>query len=112
MKLLFVCTQNRCRSVTAELLYSDNVNHEVKSAGTANDANKKISKDLLLWADKIFVFEKSHRNKIHKLFPDIYKQLAIECLYIEDLYEPMDPYLINLLKMSLRGKIGDSIKCP
>ena len=106
MKILFVCTQNRCRSITAERLYKNSPSHEVKSAGVALDANVPITKELLEWADRIFVFEKSQRNKIHKRFPELYNSLKIECLYIEDVYEPMDLELINLLTLSLEDTIG------
>jgi predicted protein tyrosine phosphatase len=38
MKILFVCTQNACRSPTAEWLYAENPEHQVASAGVAPDA--------------------------------------------------------------------------
>jgi len=45
---------------------------ELKSAGVADSAVQTLTADLLEWADKIYVFEKKHRNKIHKKFPEIY----------------------------------------
>ena len=40
MKILFVCTQNACRSPTAEWLYAENPEHQVASAGVAPDATE------------------------------------------------------------------------
>jgi len=70
----------------------------VKSAGTDKSANTVLSEDLLNWADAIIVMEKHHRNTIQSRFPDIYKAKKIVCLYIEDLYDFMQPELITLLK--------------
>jgi predicted protein tyrosine phosphatase len=100
-KLLFICQVNRLRSRTAEELFKDNPNYEIKSAGVSKDAVQPITEELLEWADIIFVMEKTHRNKIRKLFPGIYKRKNIECLYIPDEYDFMDPVLVTILKNKL-----------
>lgn len=106
MKILFICTYNRCRSITAEWLYGQNSEYQVKSAGTAFGAFVEINEELLLWADQIFVFEKAHRNSIREKYPQHYAKLKIECLYVEDIYEPMSPILIQVLAGSLRKYLG------
>jgi predicted protein tyrosine phosphatase len=100
-KLLFLCNQNRLRSPTAEKVFSENPQLEVKSAGVDNDASVPVNRELLEWADIVFVMEKRQRNIIHKKFKDIYRNKRIVCLYIPDDFEYMDPDLIQLLKKRL-----------
>ena len=106
MKILFVCTQNKCRSPTAEWMYSRNSEHSVASAGVATDAENPIDRDMLAWADRIFFFERQHRSKIRKFAPDLYGKLKIECLYVPDEYEYKNPQLITLLEYKLVQHLG------
>jgi predicted protein tyrosine phosphatase len=97
-KILFVCTINRMRSATAQVMYENDDRFEVKSAGTDKDARIVIDRELLEWADAIVVMEKYHRNKIRAKFPDIYDSKKIVCLYIPDEYDFMEPALMDTLK--------------
>lgn len=96
-KILFVCTINRMRSATAQVIYEQDDRFEVKSAGTDKSARVVVDRELLEWADAVVVMEKYHRNKIRAKFPDLYSSKKIVCLYIEDLYDFMDATLIELL---------------
>jgi len=58
----------------------------------------RISNENLNWADYILVMERSHRNKIREEFQDVYNNKRILCMYIEDNYDYMDSFLIELLK--------------
>lgn len=107
-KLLFLCNQNRLRSPTAEKVFSENPQLEVKSAGVDNDASVPVNLELLEWADIIFVMEKRQRNIIHKKYKDIYNRKRIVCLYIPDDYDYMDPDLVQLLKMRLPQYVESS----
>ena len=107
-KLLFLCNQNRLRSPTAEKVFSENPQLDVKSAGVDNDASVPVNLELLEWAEIIFVMEKRQRNIIHKKFKDIYRNKRIVCLYIPDDYEYMDPDLIQLLKERLPQYVESS----
>ncbi len=98
MNILFVCTINKMRSLTAERIFQNDNRFIIKSAGTSKEATTYISRDLIEWADYILVMERNHRNKIHKLYPDLYKTKKIICLYIPDEYDFMDAGLIDLLK--------------
>ncbi len=71
---------------------------EVKSAGTDPLAVTPLTMDLVAWADHIVVMEKKHRNVIRKKYPGIYPKKKITCFYIEDIYNYMDPLLVDLLK--------------
>lgn len=42
--------------------------------------------------------EKHHRNAIRSTFPDLFEKKAIVCLYIEDIYDFMQPELIAILR--------------
>ncbi len=96
-KVLFVCNANRLRSPTAERIFRGRPGLEVKSAGVDSNASVGVSRDLMEWADIIFVMEKRQRNIIHKNFKDMYERKRIVCLYIPDEYDFMHPDLIELL---------------
>lgn len=96
-KILFVCDQNRLRSPTAEALFRDDVRLDVRSAGIAAGATVPVTRELLEWADVVFVMERRQRNVIHKRFRDVYEGARIICLYIPDEYDYMDPTLVHLL---------------
>ena len=96
--LLFVCSENRLRSPTAEAVFSAYVSIEAIGAGTNADAATVVSGDLIEWADIIFVMEKSHRNKISKKFSESLKGKRLIVLGIPDDYDYMDPSLVSLLK--------------
>ncbi len=66
--VLFVCSQNRLRSPTAEQVFSKRRDIEVESAGTNHDADNPLTHELVAWADIIFVMEKAHRAKLQKKF--------------------------------------------
>ncbi|TCR70246.1 low molecular weight protein tyrosine phosphatase family protein [Bosea sp. BK604] len=96
-KVLFVCSQNRLRSPTAEQVFSTRSDIEVASAGTNNDAETPLTAELVAWADIIFVMEKEHRNKLQRRFKKHLKARLV-CLDIPDDYEFMDPALVRLLE--------------
>lgn len=96
--ILFVCSQNRLRSPTAEQLFADHPAIEVASAGTNSDADNPLTPELVRWADLIFVMEKTHRNKVQKRYRADLRNARIICLDIPDDYAFMDEGLIQLLK--------------
>ena len=67
-KLLFICSQNRLRSPTAEQVFSQYDGVEAMSAGTNDDSNTPLDGDLIDWTDVIFMMEKSHLNKVRRKF--------------------------------------------
>jgi predicted protein tyrosine phosphatase len=98
MKLLFVCSQNRLRSPTAEAVFAAYPGVEAMSAGTNHDATTPISTDLIEWADVVIVMEKAHRNKLTSKFKSAFKTKRLVVLDIPDDYEYMDPELVQILK--------------
>jgi predicted protein tyrosine phosphatase len=96
-KVLFLCSQNRLRSPTAEQVFSSHRGIEVTSAGLNNDAENPTTPELVAWADVIFVMERAHRNRLQKRFQRHLKARVI-CLDIPDEYEFMDEGLVSQLK--------------
>lgn len=96
--VLFVCSQNRLRSPTAEQIFAGHPGIEASSAGTNHDADNPLSHELVEWADLIFVMERTHRNKLQKRFRSALQGKRIVVLDIPDEYEFMDPSLIALMR--------------
>lgn len=96
--VLFVCSQNRLRSPTAEQIFSDHPGIECTSAGLNNDAENPVTPELIEWAEIIFVMEKAHRNKLSSKFKRHLANQRLICLDIPDDYEFMDPVLVRLLQ--------------
>lgn len=100
-RYLFVCSQNRLRSPTAEHIFADRPGIEVSSAGTNHDAENPLTPELIEWADTIFVMERAHRNKLQKRFRSSLGSRRVVCLDIPDDFEFMDPDLVRLLKAKM-----------
>lgn len=98
LQVLFLCNQNRLRSPTAERVFCDDPRLAVRSAGVDPEATVCVTRELLEWADLIFVMERRQRNILHRKFRDIYESKPVICLYIPDEYELMDPALVRLLQ--------------
>lgn len=63
MKVLFVCSRNRLRSLTAEAIFDGRNGHEVRSVGTDAGARVRVTEGHLGWADLVFVMEQRHRDR-------------------------------------------------
>jgi predicted protein tyrosine phosphatase len=99
LRVLFVCSRNRLRSPTAEHLFCDFPGVDVRSAGTARDAEVQISRDDVDWADLIFVMERVHQKRLKTMFKHF--QARVVCLQIPDDYDFMNPDLIKILQDSV-----------
>ncbi|WP_375381665.1 low molecular weight protein tyrosine phosphatase family protein [uncultured Sphingomonas sp.] len=99
--VLFVCSQNRLRSPTAEQVFAHRRDLEVASAGTNMGADTPLSGELVEWADVIVVMEKQHRAKVRQRFRRWLNGKPIICLDIPDDYAFMDPALVGLLQTRL-----------
>ncbi len=97
MKLLFLCSQNKRRSLTAENIFDGYNGHEARSAGTESNARIKVTGGLLGWAEIIFCMEKKHFRRIKEKYSDMIADKKVVCLYINDDYDFMDRELVELL---------------
>ncbi len=98
MKLLFLCSQNKRRSLTAEKIFDGYNGHEARSAGTETNARIKVTAGLLGWAEIIFCMEKKHLRRIKENYSDAIADKKVVCLYISDDYDFMDRELVEILR--------------
>ena len=105
-KLLFVCSENRLRSATAEIVFSEYEGVEAIGAGTNKDAVTPVSGDLVEWADIILVMETIHRDKISAKYKKLLKGKQLVVLGIPDNYQRMQPELIRLLERKVSKYLG------
>ncbi len=104
--VLFICSQNKLRSPTAEAVFSDWPGIDVDSAGLNHDAIVPLSPEQIEWADVIFVMENEHRNKLNRKFKRHLNGQRVIVLGIPDNYECMDPELVELLKRKVPPLLG------
>lgn len=107
-KLLFVCSRNRFRSLTAEKWFEDSPDYQVRSTGTQPSARIVVTEGHLRWADIIFCMEKSHVNRLRRKFPEALQGKRVVCLHIPDEYEFMHPDLLD----ELRAKLVPYVRLP
>ncbi|QNI04813.1 phosphotyrosine protein phosphatase [Halomonas sp. SH5A2] len=98
MNLLFICSENRLRSPTAERVFSAYPGIQAIGAGTGVHAQTPVSRGLIEWAEIVLVMEKSHRDEVAKTYEELLKGKRLVCLDIPDHYEFMQPELIKMLK--------------
>jgi len=108
IKLLFVCSRNKSRSLTAEKLFEGFSGCQVRSCGTQPGARIVINEGHIGWADWIFCMEKSHLDRIRLKFPDSLQGKYVVCLHIPDEYDFMDPDLLD----ELRAKLAPHVAIP
>ena len=70
---------------------------ETRSAGTARDAETRLTAGLIAWADVILVMEPHQRATMTREFPRAVCGKRVVCLAIPDDYEYMDEGLVRLL---------------
>lgn len=97
MNILFVCSQNKRRSLTAEKLFDGINGHCVRSAGTEKNSRIKVTPGLLGWADLIFCFEKKHLRRLREKYSEEVSGKQIVTLNIPDDFEYMDEELQDIL---------------
>ena len=91
IKILFVCKMNRDRSRTAEEIYQNHPQLEVKSAGIAWNAIQRVTPELLTWATVILCMEESHQRHIEIYFEKFIAGKVIDYLDIEANYAHLLP---------------------
>jgi predicted protein tyrosine phosphatase len=107
-KLLFICSRNKVRSLTAEKLMEGTPGYRVASAGTQPGARIVVTDRLIRWADIIFCMDKSHRQKIAGRFPEELEGKRLITLHVPDEYEFMAEDLID----DLRSKLAQHLSLP
>ena len=98
VRALFICSQNRLRSPTAEDVFAKWQGVESASAGTDSLADVPLDPEAIAWADVIFVMEKAHRARLTQRFGQHLKGKRIVVLDIPDNYGFMEPALVHVLE--------------
>ena len=111
-RVLFVCTANIQRSLTAEHLFKSMYPLvQFKSAGVSRKEcsrnNSTLCTDeLLSWADVVFVFEQMHLDRIQEHTGTRFGSKIVN-LEVDDIYQYMQPTLVELLIQKLRTSLGE-----
>ncbi|MCB9497437.1 MAG: phosphotyrosine protein phosphatase [Fibrobacteria bacterium] len=106
MNLLFVCSRNRLRSPTAEIVFAGRPGWRTASAGLAPDAESPLDADAVDWADVVLVMEKRHRKVLQERFSRSLRNKRVVCLDIPDDFEFMDPELVRILQERVPKALG------
>ncbi len=106
-RILFICTANIDRSKTAEDLYADDPRYSVRSAGTAAFAATPVTRELLVWAERVFVMcERTdrHASLLRQRFPDVVRPIVD--LDVADRWFRGAPALVAELVQKLAPHLG------
>ncbi|POP42023.1 phosphotyrosine protein phosphatase [Superficieibacter electus] len=106
MNVLFICSRNQWRSPTAEQVFRRYPALSVRSAGTSRNARKRVSHDLLRWADVICVMEQKHKDRLMAEYPRLLENKPLHILDIPDDYRYMDPALVTQLEELVPEVLG------
>lgn len=100
--ILFVCSQGKKRSRTAEVLALLG-GVQARSCGTDSDALAPITPALVWAADTIICMEQAHAKKVRKYMAAEGK--VVFSLGIADEWEPFEPLLIERLVSFVRHRM-------
>jgi predicted protein tyrosine phosphatase len=97
-RVLFICHLNRCRSATAERLFSKREDLDVRSAGTSPDALVGVTEVMLDWADVVFTMDETQERAMRRMFPAHPALDGLICLEIPDDFTFNQPELVEMLR--------------
>jgi len=98
-KLLFICTANLDRSPCAESLFENSEKYEAKSAGIGLLTENPVTKEIIDWADEIFVMGHEHKVLLREKFGDIDKDVVV--LGVSNEFCRYDEELEKVLRINL-----------
>lgn len=98
MNILFVCSQNKRRSLTAEKILNGINGHKVRSAGTEKNSRVKVTPGLVGWAELIFCFEKKHLQRLREKYSEELYDKKIVTMNVGDDYEFMNEELQEIIR--------------
>lgn len=91
MRILFVCSMGRLRSRTAHHYFVG----PSRFGGTDSDADVKVTKEDMDWADKIICMELRHRSKLRRKWKGYSHKMVV--WNIKDVYNYLDEELLDKL---------------
>jgi predicted protein tyrosine phosphatase len=96
-KLLFVCEGNINRSPSFEIWFKEHrPEYDVKSTGTSYGYPERMTKELLEWADKIFLMDLEQEMFMRRKFPEFLSKCEI--IGCKDRYERESSQLYALVE--------------
>jgi len=104
-KLLFICSRNEVRSLTAERLFDHSTQYQARSAGTQPQARVKVTAGLIGWADLILVMERAHERRLEERFSEALAGKRVICLHVPDDFQFMEPALMAELESRLAAHL-------
>ena len=104
-RVLFICGKGRCRSPTAEQLFSSREDWETESAGLGADADAIVSTEQIGWATDITEMEKRQLARLRRMFPKLVSGKRLVCLDVPDDFVFMQDELVALLRARI-GRVG------
>ncbi len=96
-KALFLCGKARMRSPTAADLANRLDGVEADFAGLSNDADEKLSREQVAWAEVICVMEPRQKKRLTTMFGRHLAKTRLVVLNIPDRFDYMDQELVDLL---------------
>ena len=100
---LFLCSENKFRSPTAEHIFRQFEGISARSAGLNNDAEYPLQNGDIDWADYIFCMDQSHKDKLMSKFGSLLRpDQKVVVLGISDKYQFMDPKLIQEIQEKMK----------
>jgi predicted protein tyrosine phosphatase len=106
LRVLFVCTQNKVRSLTAEHLYRVRADLDVRSCGTAEFAKNQLTEEVMKWADVVFIFDELQAEVIEKRFGKDALGKEVINLGLEDVYQYKSESLVLKLTAKIEPYLG------
>jgi predicted protein tyrosine phosphatase len=104
MNILFVCTLNKARSVTAAKMYRRTPGIAVRSAGISDRSQHQLVEDDLAWADRVITFESKHEKWIRETFTGDFPEIID--VGIPDHFTADAPELVHELMEVLTPILG------
>lgn len=96
-RLLFVCAANINRSITFEKWFRENKSeYDVRSTGTAYAYPFRMNRELLEWADRIFLMDLEQEMFMTVKFPEFI--CKTEIIGIKDRYERESEELYRIIE--------------
>ncbi|GAB2786870.1 putative protein tyrosine phosphatase [Hymenobacter luteus] len=106
---MFICSQNRWRSLSAERLFDQHPRYEARSAGTEPGARVRVTAGHLGWADVVLVMERRHADILRQKFGEALAGKRLINLRIPDKFQFLDHVLLDLLRERLREQLGPEV---
>ncbi|WP_133470009.1 low molecular weight protein tyrosine phosphatase family protein [Paraglaciecola marina] len=104
--ILFICSRNQWRSPTAEKVWKNRPELNVRSAGTSPRAKRSVSVKDIQWADVIFVMEEKHKSRLKAQFTRLLDHKPTQVLDIPDEYQYMGKELIEIVEQTVGSYLG------